>query len=140
MPQTLRQSVTLPASAERLFAMYLDPVQHAAMTGQAQSGQTVNIAAQAGAEFEAFGGMLRGRILQIVAPRLVVQAWRSAKWAEEEVDSTLVLSFWPAGTEGRIELVHVNVADDDAADVDEGWRKHYWTPWREYLLSHPGQQ
>jgi hypothetical protein len=31
---------------------------------------------------------------------------------------------------GRVELVHVNVADQD---VQEGWEKYYWTPWLKYL-------
>ncbi len=34
---------------------------------------------------------------------------------------------------GRIDLVQVNVSDQDYAGVSQGWEKHYWTPWREYL-------
>ncbi len=41
---------------------------------------------------------------------------------------------WPEGKAGRIELVHVNVADHDLEGVNEGWEKYYWKPWREYLL------
>ena len=32
MPKTIKQTVTLPASYERLFKMYLDPRAHAAIT------------------------------------------------------------------------------------------------------------
>jgi hypothetical protein len=45
----------------------------------------------------------------------------------------LVLTFYPEADGGRIELVHVNVADEDFAGVSHGWEKHYWTPWRAYL-------
>jgi hypothetical protein len=34
---------------------------------------------------------------------------------------------------GRIELVHVGVAQSDLDGVREGWEGYYWTPWREYL-------
>ena len=34
---------------------------------------------------------------------------------------------------GRIDLMHVNVADHDVEGVSEGWKKYYWDPWRAYL-------
>jgi activator of HSP90 ATPase len=108
--------------------MYLDPKQHAAFTGA-----PVRIAARAGAAFEAFGGALTGTILQVIPNRLIVQSWRSVKFPRRDLDSTLVLSFWPAKGGGRIELTHVNVADSDYTGVSEGWSKYYWIPWRQYL-------
>jgi len=108
--------------------MYLDPKQHAAFTGAA-----VKIAARPGAPFVAFGGALSGTILQVVPNRLIVQAWRSTNFAKHDLDSTLVLSFWPKGRGARIELTHVNIADSDFAGVSEGWSKYYWAPWRTYL-------
>ena len=42
MPRTLQQSVVLPASPARLYAMYLDPKTHAAITGEpARIGHSV---------------------------------------------------------------------------------------------------
>ena len=128
MPRTVTLAATLPRQPARLYAMYLDPRQHAAFTGA-----PVKIAARAGARFEAFGGALTGTILQVVANRLIVQSWRSTQFAKRDLDSTLVLSFWPDPAGGRIELTHVNVADTDFAGVSEGWSKYYWVPWRAYL-------
>ncbi|HEY5103154.1 MAG TPA: SRPBCC domain-containing protein, partial [Steroidobacteraceae bacterium] len=64
-------AVDFPASAAKLYRMYLDPKQHAAFTGA-----PVQIAARPGAAFVAFGGALTGTILQIVPNRLIVQSWR----------------------------------------------------------------
>lgn len=128
MPRTVTLAVDLPASATRLYGMYLDPKQHAAFTGA-----PVKIAARPGAPFEAFGGALSGTVLQVVPNRLIVQSWRSTNFAKHDLDSTLVLSFWPEGRSARIELTHVNVAETDFAGVSEGWSKYYWLPWRAYL-------
>jgi activator of HSP90 ATPase len=129
MPRTVALAVELPATAARLYRMYLDPKEHAAFTGA-----PVKIAARAGSPFVAFRGALSGRILQLIPNRLIVQSWRSTQFAKADLDSTLVLSFWPVGSETRIELTHVNVADSDFAGVSEGWSKYYWIPWRAYLL------
>jgi activator of HSP90 ATPase len=130
MSKTIQLAASLPASAERLFDMYLDPAGHSAFTGQ-----PVTISSESGASFRAFGGALSGTILQVVPKRLIVQSWRSENWGESDIDSTLILTFHPEKDDGRIELVQVNVAESDFAGVCHGWEKYYWTPWREYLTS-----
>jgi uncharacterized protein YndB with AHSA1/START domain len=128
MPRTIQLAASLPATPERLFDMYLDPVEHAAITGK-----PVTISPNAGASFRAFDNVLTGTILQVVPKRLIVQSWRSPHWGDADVDSTLVLTFLPEKGGCRIVLTHVNVVDDDFAGVCDGWEKYYWTPWRVYL-------
>ena len=131
MARVVKQSVTLPATAKALYSMYLDPGQHAAITG----GKAV-INAKPGSKFKAFGGALTGTMLQTIPGSLIVQAWRSSPFRKSDPDSTLVLRFTPVGrNEGRIDLVHVNVPDHDYEDVSKGWKEYYWKPWRKYLAS-----
>jgi hypothetical protein len=71
-----------------------------------------------------------------VRPRLIVQSWRSTKFAADDLDSTLILSFSPVaagGSQGQIDLVHLDVPAHDYQDVIIGWEKYYWAPWRAYL-------
>ena len=128
MARTIKQTVTLPASYEKLFEMYLDPKAHGAFTGS-----KVKVSSKVGSEFKAFDGAIMGKLLHIVPKRLIVQSWRASHWKAKDIDSTLVLTFSPKGKQGRIELVHVNVADHDYEGVNNGWREYYWRPWREYL-------
>lgn len=130
MRSVITYTVVLPATAETLFEMYLDPSHHAAFTGQ-----PVTIGADRGAKFEAFGGMLTGAIWHAVRPHLIVQSWRSVKFHADDPDSTLILTFTPKGNQCRLDLVHLDVPEHDYEGVIEGWRKHYWDPWREYLRS-----
>ncbi len=128
MPRNIIIAASLPAPPERLFDMYLDPAEHTAFTGT-----PVTIGARAGAAFRAFDGAISGTILHVEPKKLIVQTWRSTHFLPSSMDSVLVLSFYSDPAGGRIELVHVNVADEDFAGVSQGWEKHYWTPWREYL-------
>jgi len=128
MRNVIQQSVLLPATAEELFRIYLDPEAHAAITGA-----PVEIGKEPGAGFKAFEGMLTGQILAVVEPRFIVQSWRSGMFHEGDPDSTLMLVFKDEEGQGRIDLVHLDVPDHDYDDVVAGWEKYYWKPWRTYL-------
>lgn len=128
MARTLSLAASMPAAPELLFDMYLDAERHAAFTGS-----PVTIGSQPGSTFRAFEDALSGTILHTQPKRLIVQSWRSVNFAESDIDSTLILSFWPRPDGARIELMHVNVPEADFAGVSEGWGKFYFAPWREYL-------
>jgi len=128
MPKVVKQSVILPAPARELYAMYLSPRAHGAITGE-----KVAVGSRPGSRFSAFGGALRGRMLQTVPGRLIVQSWRSSAFRKNDADSTLIIRFTPKGRSGRVNLVHVNVPDHDYNGVTKGWKRYYWKPWRKYL-------
>ncbi|SPE42782.1 Activator of Hsp90 ATPase 1 family protein (fragment) [Candidatus Sulfopaludibacter sp. SbA3] len=128
MRSLITQSVVLPAPAEDLYATYLDAARHAAVTGA-----PVTVSAETGTPFSAFGGQISGAMLSVVAPRLVVQSWRSVNFADSDPDSTLILAFVPEGNHGRIDLIHIDVPEQDYQGVSEGWEKYYWAPWRRLL-------
>jgi hypothetical protein len=128
MPKTIQQSVTLRALAGDRYRMYLDPRRHAAIPGV-----PVKISARPGSPFRAFNGALSGRMLLTRPGRMIVQTRRSTGFGAKDIDSTLILTFWPRGESGRIQLVHANVADRDVRGVTEGWRTYYSGPWRAYL-------
>ena len=130
MRNVISQTVVLPASAEVLFEMYLNPSAHGAITGA-----PVVIEEERGFKFKAFDGALTGTTLEVVKPRLIIQSWRSNAFNAEDPDSTLILSFTPEGDEGRIDLIHIDVPDHDYDGVTQGWEKYYWAPWRAYLAS-----
>ena len=128
MRSLIKQSVVLPATAETLYATYIDPRLHSAM-----AGAPVEIGPEAGSKFSAFGGALSGSMITVLAPRLIVHSWRSVNFKDSDPDSTLILSFVPEGDQGRIDLIHLDVPEQDFEGVDKGWDKYYWTPWRNYL-------
>ena len=130
MPRNIIMAASLLAPPDKLFDMYLDAASHAAFTGF-----PVTIEPRAGGVFRAFDGMLSGTILHIEPKRLIVQTWRSVNWPVTAIDSVLTLTFWPEKDGARIELVHINVAEEDFAGVSQGWEKYYWTPWRAYLIA-----
>lgn len=125
------KTVVLPASAAELYEMYMDPEVHGAFTGA-----PAKFSDEPGSAFEAFGGLLKGTILQVVKPRLIVQSWRSVNFADDDPDSTLIISFTEEEENaGRIDLVHIDVPEGDFQGVSGGWESRYFAPWLTYLQS-----
>ena len=128
MRSIISQSIVLPAPATTLYETYVDPVRHAELTGA-----PVDIGIQPGAPFRAFDGAITGTMLSVRPPLLVVQSWRSIHFHDTDPDSTLILTFVPQGRDGRIELVHLDVPEQDYQGVTSGWENFYWAPWRRLL-------
>jgi activator of HSP90 ATPase len=128
MRSIISQSIVLPAPAATLYETYMDPVRHAALTGA-----PVQIGIEPGAAFRAFDGAITGTMLSVRPPLLVLQSWRSIHFLATDPDSTLILAFVPQGRDGRIELIHIDVPQQDYLGVTEGWEKFYWAPWRKLL-------
>lgn len=127
---TITHTRRFEASAHDLFEMYVDSRKHTAATGgQAKLGRA------AGGKFTVWDGWAWGANLLVVKDRLVVQSWRAADWPEDAPDSTLVLGFRDEGRKGVVEMVHANVPDDFADDLDAGWDDNYWKPWKAYLAA-----
>jgi uncharacterized protein YndB with AHSA1/START domain len=131
MPKTVQQQVVLPAPPGVLYAMYLDPAQHAAFT----QGGPVTIGPRAGTPWSAFGGRIQGQVLALTPDRQIVQSWRSFEWHEDDLDSILVLTFWLEANGTRVELTQANVPDRLYPNLVEGWPTRYWEPWKAFLLS-----
>jgi activator of HSP90 ATPase len=136
MTPPIIQSVKLQTRPEDLYRTYLDSAKHTAMTGM-----PAKINEKAGAKWSAFGGAISGRNLMLVPEKMIVQAWRSRYFKKTDPDSILVLTFsrTPDGA-ARIDLVHVNVAEQDHAGVTNGWTKYYWDPWRAYIKKLKGKK
>jgi activator of HSP90 ATPase len=109
--------------------MYLDADEHAAFT----AGGAVQISATPGSEWSAFAGQIHGRVLELSPDRLIVQSWRSFDWQEDDLDSILVLSFWPEAAGARVELTQANVPNNLYGNLVTGWSTRYWQPWHAYL-------
>ncbi len=129
----VQHSFILPAPPEKLYTMYLDPVQHAAFSG----GGEVTIEARVGAEFSGFGGRISGRIVALTPNRQIVQTWRSFEWKPEDPDSILLLTFEAEGDNSRVELLQAPAPAHLHATLQANWPMRYFDPWRAALLAEP---
>jgi activator of HSP90 ATPase len=128
-PCRIHQEVTFQASPAVLYEALMDAKQFTAI-----SGAPADISREVGGPWSAFGGLILGRNVEVVANERIVQAWRSKDWPEGTY-SIVRFELRAEGLGTRLILDHVGFPDGKAKLLAEGWQKHYWEPLQKYLTS-----
>jgi activator of HSP90 ATPase len=124
---TLHQDVEFKATAGRIYSVLLDAQQFAAFTGK-----PADIDPRVGGAFHLFGGLIEGRIVELVPDRRIVQAWRSPKW-DGGIFSNVRFLMQPHGTTTAVVLDHTGFPEGEYDSLSSGWREYYWDPLAKYL-------
>lgn len=132
---TIKQSVTLSASASRVYDAYMKADEHAEFTGA-----KAVIMPKVDGRFEVYDGYAAGTFLELSPGVLIVSTWK-------ELDPA-----WPADHYSKLRLelsnnddgdcelvmVHSEVPIERAEDIAGGWEDYYWRPLEEYLQDETG--
>ena len=124
-------SEIFPATPEALYAAWLDPEQHSAMTGG-----VAETSAEDGASFTAWDGYIQGRNLELNPPSRIIQTWRTVEFTESDPDSLLEIRFEPV-EEGTRLTIHHSELPAHGTIYEQGWIDSYFVPMREYFQNEP---
>ncbi len=122
---TLKQTYEIKAPAADVWRALVDPKEIEAWGG----GPAVMDASE-GTEFSLWGGSIHGKNIEVVPEKKLVQDWYNEDWKEPSV-ATFRLSDESGFT--SLELIHENVPDDEAKEIDDGWISFYIGPIKDYL-------
>ena len=123
----LHQEIDIKASRQRIYDALLDSKQFAAFTDA-----PAEISREVGGTFSLFGGLIRGRNIELVPKERIVQAWRPADW-EPGVYTLVKFELKELGPQTRIVLDHTGFPEQNFRHLNAGWYKHYWEPLKKYL-------
>ncbi len=125
-------SEVIPASPEAVYNAWLDSDEHARMTGD-----TARVSAVPGEPFEAWGGYIQGRNLELEPGKRILQSWRTSEFEDSEPDSLLEIVFTPVGGGTRVTIRHSNLPPN-GMQYQQGWIDSYFTPMKEYFEKSSG--
>jgi activator of HSP90 ATPase len=128
VPYSFKLVSTIPASPEAVYVAWLDSAAHFAMTGAEATASD-----QVGADFTAWNGYIRGRNLELVKGRRIVQSWRTSEFSDADPDSVVTVTLAPAKSGVKLTLEHSNVPDGHASYEEGGWEDNYFAPMRAYF-------
>lgn len=123
----IHKEATLPAPPERIYELLTDATQFAAVTGQ-----PARIDPNEGGTFSTFGGMWRGRHIELVPGQRIVQAWHAADWGPG-VYSLVRLTLIPEGSGTRL-VIEQDAYPEGKSPLFPTWHEHLSVGWEKFYL------
>jgi len=131
MANTIHQVNTFKASPKRIYAILMSSREHAAMTANGAA----KISRKPGGSFSCHGGWIRGRHVELVPGKRIVQAWRAKNWPPG-IYSLVTFTLKRQGKGTRLTLDHTGIPGNHRGHLNSGWKARYWAPLRAYLAKH----
>ena len=124
--KTIKQSYTIHASAETVWQALVDPKQIDGWGG----GPAV-MDEKVGTKFKLWGGDIHGKNTEVIPHKKLVQDWFGGKW---EIPSIVTFDLDSKDEDTtEVSLLHEQVPDDEAKDIEEGWKEYYMNPLKDYV-------
>jgi activator of HSP90 ATPase len=115
--ESIHQVVTFQASPERVYDALIVPEQFAKVTG----GRATQISQGDGGAFSLFGGLIKGRHVELVPAKRIVQAWRADAWPAG-IYSIVRFELAADGSATRLEFDHTGFPTGAAEHLASGWK------------------
>jgi activator of HSP90 ATPase len=118
----------IPASPRAIYDAWLDSRGHTAMTGS-----KAKMSNKLGTEVSAWDGYIWGKNLVLEPGKRIVQTWRTTKFADEDPDSKIMVTFAPTEGGTLVTLHHSGVPDGQTSYENSGWQDNYFEPMKKYF-------
>lgn len=125
--KTIKHTYAIHSPIERVWRALVDPK----MIEEWGGGPAI-MDDQEGTKFSLWGGDIYGTNIEVEELDKLVQDWYAGKWpAPSRV--TFILTPEEEGT--RVDLLHENVPDEEAKEIQDGWDSYYLGAIKSYLES-----
>ncbi|MFN0063468.1 MAG: SRPBCC domain-containing protein [Myxococcaceae bacterium] len=131
--EALKVSAVVPAEPAEVFSAWLNSKAHTEFTG----GGRATASPRVGGAFTAWDGYIRGRNLELVPGRRIVQSWRSTEFPEDVGDSRLEVTLARTAQGTRVTLKHSKIPAGQAKQYETGWVDYYLAPMKTYFARRP---
>ncbi|MGZ4049438.1 MAG: SRPBCC domain-containing protein [Bacteroidia bacterium] len=133
MPNTISQKIFFrDTKTKDLYDLYMDSKKNSTATGS-----PAHISPVEGGRYSAHDNYIKGKNLQLIINRLIVQTWRASDWDKNKVDSTFIICLEQRGNDAVLYATHANVPDNEYDSIKKGWHEYYWKPWKKFLSNKP---
>lgn len=121
----IQKTYTIKAPSEKVWQALVDP-----SIIEDWGGGPVKMADQEGFEFELWGGDIHGKNIKVIPQKELVQEWTAGVWDQPSVVTFKLIE---NGSSTRVELLQEEVPDNEADEIEEGWKSLYIGPLKEYV-------
>ena len=123
--KTIKQEYIIDAPIEKVWRAFVDPKEI-----EKWGGGPAKMDGRDGTKFKLWGGDIHGTNTKVVENKILEQDWFGGDWSEPS-KVQFVLSEEKGKT--KVELFQENVPAAEVNDIDDGWRRYYLGPMKNYL-------
>jgi activator of HSP90 ATPase len=123
--KSFTQTYTINAPLEKVWKALIDPEEIDFWGG----GPAV-MDEEEGTEFKLWDGDIYGKNLEVKKEARLVQEWSQDNWNEP---SRVTFELSEKDGKTQVELTHDNVPDEDFKEIEDGWKRYYLGPLKEYV-------
>ena len=128
--KTITDSVIFTVSPHEIYEALMDSEKHSKFTGA-----PATISREVGGEFTAHDGYLKGKTIELVPDRKIVQEWRasSEEWPDNYFSTAIFLLEDGEGGGAHLKFTQAGVPEDAYDSIKQGWNEQYWVKLKEML-------
>jgi activator of HSP90 ATPase len=116
--KTFKKSFRINAEPSDIYSAITNPY-----TIELWTGYPAIMSEEQGSEFSLWDGDITGKNLEFVKDEKVVQEWY---FGDKPEQSIVTITIQPDNGNSLVTVEHVNIPDEDFADIAEGWREYYF--------------
>ena len=128
MSESIKLTTTFSVKPKVIYNAWLNGKEHTAMTG---GKATAN--AKVGSSFTAWDKYIKGKNLELVKNKRILQSWRSSEFSNDSLSSFLLIKLDETKNGTKLTLIHSEIPDGQGKSYKSGWVEHYFNPMKEYF-------
>lgn len=127
---TIRQKILIPkVTPNQVYEAFLSSKDHTAFTGS-----EAKCSSKVGGRFSAWDRYIKGRNIELVPGKKIVQEWMTTEFPEGYSYSILRISLAKAKSRGTwLTMLQTKVPASQVKKYAEGWQEAYWIPMKKYF-------
>lgn len=123
--KVIKQKYIINAPIEKVWKALVDP-----RDIDSWGGGPSKMNDKEGFKFEFWGGDIFGKNIEVVPTKKLVQEWQYRGWKNPSI---VTFNLSSKGDKTEAELIHEDVPDSEASDINQGWKDYYLGPLKDYV-------
>ena len=123
--KAIRQTYHVRSSLEEVWKALTNPKYI-----DAWGGGPAKMDDKKGTHFEFWGGDIHGKNIEVVPLKKIKQEWFAGIW---DKPSIVTFTLTQEKDAVKINLLHTDIPDNEAKDIEDGWKEYFLGPLKEYL-------
>lgn len=123
--KVINQKYIINASSDKVWEALINP-----NLIKKWSGADAVMDDKIGTIFKLWDGDIFGKNIKVEKEKKLVQEWYGGKW---DKPSILTFTLKDLGNKTKVDLLHEDVPDNEAKDIESGWKDYYMNPLKDLV-------